>query len=449
MESEGGRHENGHRVTGRVQKKTLRRLARKSGFVRRQGKLTAYEFVVLMTVGQLALKHPSLAAMVQAIEAKISREALHQRFTVQSVLFLRGCLDHVLRQKLASPKPLDAALLRPFRRILIFDSSSWDIDPKLKAVLPGCGGGASEANCKLQAGYEYKRGQLGFFQVSAGTRPDQAYSPALPGLVAKGDLVLEDLGYFKVKTFRQYHDKGAYFLSRFLVGTTICQADTGKSLDVGGILHRFNGDFLELNVVLGTVIKEQTPCRFIALRVCEQAANKRRRKLLKEAKKKGRTPSQAHLALCDWTLLITNVPADLLPATMAYELYRVRWQIELLFKQLKSVMRIHKSDTGLENRLRCELYGKLLMAVLIHRVHAFLQGDLWHSQRREVSFDKLHKRFQERAFLLLRQCLISIKAACRFLRAEIPRMLNACFKAHQHSRQTTLQRLDQPLPSTA
>ena len=130
MESEGGRHENGHRVTGRVQKKTLRRLARKSGFVRRQGKLTAYEFVVLMTVGQLALKHPSLAAMVQAIEAKISREALHQRFTVQSVLFLRGCLDHVLRQKLASPKPLDAALLRPFRRVLIFDASSWDVDPK-------------------------------------------------------------------------------------------------------------------------------------------------------------------------------------------------------------------------------------------------------------------------------------------------------------------------------
>lgn len=415
----------------------------------RQGKLTAYEFVVLMTVGQLALKHPSLAAMVQAIEAKISREALHQRFTVQGVRFLQDCLDYVLRQKITAPKSLDVALLRPFQRILIFDSSSWDVDPKLKAVLPGSGGGASEANCKLQAGYEYKRGQLGFFQVSAGTRPDQAYSPALPGLVEKGDLVLEDLGYFKVKTFRQYHDKGSFFLSRFLVGTTLCQIDTGELIDVGGMLQRFNGNSLELQVLLGSAPKEQTPCRFICLRVCEQVANKRRRKLLAGAKKKGRTPSQAHLALCDWTLLITNAPPDLLPATLAYELYRVRWQIELLFKQLKSVMRIHKSDTGMESRLRCELYGKLMMAVLIHRVHAFLQGDLWHSQRREVSFDKLHKRFQERAFLLLRQCLTSLASACRFLRSEIPRMLNACFKAHQHSRQTTLQRLDQSPPSNS
>lgn len=423
-------------------------MARKSGFVRRQSKLTAYEFVVLMTVGQLGLKHPSLAAMVQAVEAKISREALHQRFTPQAVLFMQDCLDHVLCRKCTSPEPLDAALLRPFPRILIFDSSSWDVDPQLKTVLPGSGGGASAANCKLQAGYEYRRGQLGLFQVGPGIRPDQAYSPALPGLADKGDLVVADLGYFKVKTFRQHHDNGVFFLSRFLVGTTVCEAGTGAAIDPGSVLHRFTGDFLELDVLLGSVKNGQTPCRLICMRISEQAANKRRGKLLKESQKKGRTPSQAHLAMCDWTLLITNAPAGLMPAAMAYHLYRARWQIELIFKQLKSVLRIHKSDTGLDSRLRCELYGKLIMAVLIHRIHAHLQNGLWNSQRREVSFDKLYKRFQERAFLLLRQCLITLSAACRFLHTEIPRMLKACFKAHQRSRQTTLQRLDQPLPLT-
>lgn len=424
-------------------------MARKSGFVRRKGKLSAYEFVVLMTVGQLALKHPSLAAMVQAIEAKISREALHQRYTPQSVQFMQDCLGQVMRQKIAPPKPLDAVLLRPFQHIHIFDSSSWDVDPRLKPVLPGCGGGASDANCKLQVGYEYKQGQLGFFQVSAGNRPDQAYSPVLPSLLARGDLALADLGYFKVKTFRQYHDKDVYFLSRFLVSTTIRQVDTGDLVHLGEVLRRFNGNCLELNVLMGSIDAEQTPCRLICLRISEQAANERRRKLRRNAQKKGRTVSQQHLALCDWTLLITNVPSALLPAMMAYHLYRVRWQIELLFKQLKSIMRIHQSDTGLENRLLCELYGKLIMAVLIHRVHAFLQGDLWHANRQEVSFDKLHKRFQERAFMLLRQCIVSLGAAVSFLRVEIPRMLRACHKAHQQSRQTTLQRLDQPLPANA
>jgi hypothetical protein len=270
----------------------------------------------------------------------------------------------------------------------------------------------------------------------------------LPGLADKGDLVVADLGYFKIKTFRQHHDNSVFFLSRFLVRTTVCEADTGEVIDLGRVLHCFTGDVLELNVLLGSVKNEQTPCRLICMRICEQAANERRRKLLKEAQKKGRTPSQAHLAMCDWTLLITNAPADLLPAVMAYHLYRVRWQIELIFKQLKSVMRIHKSDTGLDNRLRCELYGKLIMAVLIHRIHAHLQNGLWNSHRREVSFDKLYKRFQERAFLLLRRCLVTLSAACKFLNMEIPRMLKACFKAHQRSRQTTLQRLNQPLTLT-
>jgi hypothetical protein len=436
-------------VAGRVKKKTLNRLARESGFVRRRGRLTAYEFAVLMTFGHLGLKYPSLSAMAQAVGAKISREALHQRFTPQAALFMRDCLDHALRQKITPPPPLDAALLRPFRRVLIFDSSSWDVDPRLRAALPGAGGTALSANCKLQAGYEYKRGQLGFFQISPGTRPDQAHSPALPGLASEGDLVLADLGYFKIMTFRRYHDNGTFFLSRYLAFTTVCQTETGEPIDLGETLRRFRGDLLEMNVIMGRAKTEQTPCRLICMRVSEQVANKRRRKLRQGAQDNGHTPSQARLALCDWTLLITNVPDGMLPAAAAYQLYRVRWQIELIFKQFKSVMGMHKSDTGIESRLRCELYGKLIMAVLIHRAHACLQGDLWNTQRREVSFDKLHKRFQERAFLLLRQCLISFSAACEFLHAEIPRMLNACFKAHQKSRQTTLQRLDQQLPCKA
>jgi Transposase DDE domain len=423
-------------------KKTLNGLARRSGFIRRKGKLTAYEFAVLMTVGQLSLKHPSLGAMVQAIEAKLSREALHQRFTTEAVVFMHDCLDQALRQKFTPPKSLNPALLRPFRRVMIFDSSSWDVDPKLKAVLPGSGGGASDANCKLQVGYEFKRGELGFFQVSPGIKPDQAYSPMLPDLVAKDDLALADLGFFKVETFRQYHEKGAFYLSRFLVRTTIRHAGTRELIDLGEVLRYVNGNVFELGVIMGKEKKEQTPCRLLCLRVSEQVANERRRKLLKVAKKKGRTPSQAHLTLCDWTLLVTNVSDHLLPATMAYLLYSLRWQIELLFKQLKSIMHIHQSNTGVESRLRCELYGKLLMAVLIHRVHAFFQGELWNSHRSEISFDKFHKRFQERAILLLRQCLISIEAAGRFLVTEIPRLLKACIKSHQPSRQTTLQRLD-------
>ena len=109
------------------------------------------------------MKHPSLAGMVEAIKVKMSREGMHRRFSVSAIEFMRRCSDFILNQKISAITSLRADLLRYFKRILIFDSSSWDIDPKLKNVLPGFGGSASEANCKLQTCYEYKRGELSFF----------------------------------------------------------------------------------------------------------------------------------------------------------------------------------------------------------------------------------------------------------------------------------------------
>jgi hypothetical protein len=141
----------------------------------------------------------------------------------------------------------------------------------------------------LQAGYEYKRGELGLFQLSPGTTPDPAYSPTLPDLVETGDWVLTDLGYFKVKTFRQYHAKDAFFLSRFLVRTTVHCAETLAVIDLGTVLQHFAGNTLELQVVMGKDPDEQTPCRLICMRVSAQVANERRRKLLQAAKKKRRT----------------------------------------------------------------------------------------------------------------------------------------------------------------
>ncbi len=186
----------------------------------------------------------------------------------------------------------------------------------------------------------------------------------------------------------------------------------------------------------------KVPCRLIALRVSEAVANERRRRLKKEAKKKGRAVSKHHLKMCDWTLLTTNVPQQWLPLEMVRALYTVRWQIELLFKQLKSILRVHQSDTGKENRLRCELYGKLIVAVIIHRIHAAETNRFWNTQRREVSMEKLYKRFQERAFTLMRFLLADVRVALGYLRSQLKAIIPACLKDRQPSRLTTLECLE-------
>ena len=80
-----------------------------------------------MSVGQLGMKHPSLAAMVTAMEAKISRVALHYQFSKEATAFLLKCLQFVLKQKVSRIGTLDTKILRPFRRVLLVDSSSWDV----------------------------------------------------------------------------------------------------------------------------------------------------------------------------------------------------------------------------------------------------------------------------------------------------------------------------------
>ena len=148
-----------------------------------------------------------------------------------------------------------------------------------------------------------------------------------------------------------------------------------------------------------------------------------------------------HLALCNWTLLVTNVSSKDLPVKMAWQLYSLRWQIELIFKQLKSVFAIHRSHTRNLSRLRCEIYGKLIFAVLIHRMHALVNNLLWKTFQRELSFDKFYKRIQERAFAILHLLLLSVRKAIEYLAVEIPKVLKNCLKLQQHSRKSTLEKL--------
>jgi hypothetical protein len=287
-----------------------------------------------MTIGQLGMKHPSLAGMVTAIEAQISRVALHYRFSKEAAAFLLKCLQFVLKQKFNRIGAIDTKLLQPFRHVLLVDSSSWDVSEKLRDVLPGSGGSASAANCKLQTVYDYKHGELGFLDVTAGTVPDNRYTDHLPGMLQKDDLLLVDQGYFKLKTLAEIVAKEAFFLTRFSVRTVLKDPLTQAPIDLAKRLSTLQGNTCEMQVLMGGNKLYQV---------------ERRRRLKKEARKKGRAVSKHHLRMYDWTLLITNVPKRSLPLEMVRALYTVRWQIELLFKQLKSILRVHQSDTGKEN----------------------------------------------------------------------------------------------------
>lgn len=96
---------------------------------------------------------PALSLIISFMKTKVSRSGLHQRFTEKASLFFRRCLQIIMIKRLMETAPLKSDLLERVNRVLVTDSSSWDVSAHLKDIFPGSGGSASSANCKLQFGH--------------------------------------------------------------------------------------------------------------------------------------------------------------------------------------------------------------------------------------------------------------------------------------------------------
>jgi Transposase DDE domain len=74
------------------------------------------------------------------------------------------------------------------------------------------------------------------------------------------------------------------------------------------------------------------------------------------------------LALAEWVLIWTTVPPEGLPTDAVMALYRVRWQVELAIKRLKSIINIDQLRTR-KNSVLADLYlhGKLLYAWVVEK----------------------------------------------------------------------------------
>jgi transposase len=104
---------------------------------------------------------------------------------------------------------------------------------------------------------------------------------------------------------------------------------------------------LETSIYIGATA--HVASRLIAVRVPEVSVNKRRRIARKTAQKKGYTPSQTHLTLMAWNLLVTNVPPTLWNTATIVKVYPLRWQIERIFKSWKSYLHVASITTQKED----------------------------------------------------------------------------------------------------
>lgn len=138
------------------------------------------------------------------------------------------------------------------------------------------------------------------------------------------------------------------------------------------------------------VVWVQTPTGRFTLRLLASplppaAAEQARRRSRKYNCKHGRTVSENSLLAAGFILLLTNLPGAPWPLTQVFWLYRLRWQIELAFKRLKSLIHIDNLRSQTPRMVQTYLLGKLLLALLLDEL---LQQVAYHQPEWLVSLQR-------------------------------------------------------------
>src|SRR5690606_5906550 len=100
----------------------------------------------------------------------------------------------------------------------------------------------------------------------------------------------------------------------------------------------------------------------------EAAAEKARKSVLKERTRKGRTADPHTLETAGYIFLLTSLPVHRLSAVEGLELYRFRWQIELAFKRMKSLLDLDILPAKDPSLARSILYIKILATLLVEEL---------------------------------------------------------------------------------
>jgi hypothetical protein len=341
---------------------TADQAAKDSGMIQRQRTITGAGFVQTWVFGWL--DDPKATLDDLGDELGVSKQGLDQRLDARAA----DCLWRVVTtatQQLFAASPETIPLLRRFSSVVVDDCTSLGLPAELAQQFPGCGGSdpeAGQAGLKLLVRFEVTTGQFQAMERGAARDSERTLVQRLPA-VSPGTLHLADLGFFDYDELAKITQQGGSWISR-VPAMLDKETDDGTIEGLTDWLKRQAADRIDQPVRLG--LRKHLDCRLVALRLPEKVAQQRLRELKKDLKKKGRTPSDRQRVLCQWLVLITDLAADRFSLEEIFLLYRVRWQIELLFKRWKSLAGLGHSRGHRAYRVLCETYAKLVGCLVQH-----------------------------------------------------------------------------------
>ena len=189
--------------------------------------------------------------------------------------------------------------------------------------------------------------------------------------LVKGDLAIADRAYGTIGGIEHCIENDADYILRLRTGCFKVYDENEAGID---FLTQFEGlDFEQCKDFSGFVktnSRKKLPVRICVKRKSKESCEQSLRRLRRRESRKGQKLSGETIRFNEYIVLATSLP-DSVSACDILETYRYRWQVEMFFKRLKSILDFGELPKKKENSSLAWLNGKLMVALLIE---AFLSA---------------------------------------------------------------------------
>jgi hypothetical protein len=329
---------------------TIVELARASGFTQRMRTITPMRLVLAVLVALGTRRTETIADVVRTFnllaEANVAYKPFHKQLAKDTFsTFMQGIVSHIITNVYARTlRAAPRSVLARFSDIVIQDGSSFALHQALRDVYPGRfkkkGPAAAELHATMSVFYD----DVISVSLAPDTQGERDFLP--PPEELKGCLFLADRGYQDIDYCAAVAQAGGAVIIRhqLQINPTLTQCFVdGRRIRrfAGRKLHEVLKTFRGSNVDFDGLWMRKGG-RQVALRVV----------LVWDPKNK------RHMAL------ITNLPREEFDAKLIRTLYRIRWQVELVFKEWKSYANLHGFSTTKTPIAEGLIWGSLAAALL-------------------------------------------------------------------------------------
>ena len=302
----------------------LEQQARRLGAFRRRRALASASALLRALLASVlvatSLQHLACWAVVADV-ATISAPAWHKR-----LLRSRAWLEWLLGELLFSPPSPAHLRLFPHARgtILLVDATYLGQD------------GGSGDDWRLHTAYNFTLGRLAQVRLT-----DRSGGEHLGYYRLKaGDIIVADNGYGYRRSVALARLQQAHVVIRVRPSTFPFEQADGAVVDVLPQLRRAEAPVLDMSGWCTDTTGERYPVRLLAAKLPKSQAEEAQRRARRKAQKHGRNVQAQTLLVAGWVLIITTLPQEQWEAEAVLRLYRVRWQIERVFKRMKSILHL-------------------------------------------------------------------------------------------------------------